>query len=113
MYQCPARNEAPSLRTIDVASGEETIVVAYPFHDIMSDPSGRYIVGDDKEIVHLYDTKSDRMTPLAVHGQDIGMDNQPFHAHPQFSPDRRHVVFCINDEGANDVCLVETEGLIE
>ena len=113
MYQCPSKNEEPSFRAIDVQSGEEKIVVTYPFHDIISDPSGRYIVGDDKEMLHLYDTETERMTPLAVHGQDIGMDNQPFHAHPGFSPDRKHVVFCINDEGANDVCLVDIEDLIQ
>jgi len=113
MYQCPAKGEEPSLRTIDVDSREEKIVVEYPFHDIMSDPSGRYIVGDDKEIVNLYDTKTETMTPLAVHSQDIGMDNQPFHAHPGFSPDRKQIVFCMNDGGANDVALADTEGLIE
>lgn len=106
-YAFRGPNAPWSVRMVEVATGEERLLTEHPYSHFIGDAQGRFIVGDDPQHVTLLDMASGRLTPLAVHGQELSVRNTLYHPHPAFSPDGRLVVFCRRDaEGRNDVCLI-------
>jgi oligogalacturonide lyase len=109
-YACPARDEPKSVRTVDVASGQETILTEHPFSHFIGDRAGDKIVGDDPQYVTLLDVATGTLTPLAAHGQALTIANTLYHPHPAFSPDGKQIVFCRRDAlGNNDVCVMSVD----
>ena len=106
-YIYSSQDGTRSMCLINVTSGRERVLAHYPFRGMVSDRSGRYIVGDERELVTLFDVETGVFTPLAAHGQEARMQYKHCHPYPVFSPDSRKVLFCMNDDGANDLCLVD------
>jgi oligogalacturonide lyase len=94
---------------IDTLSGQESVLTHHNFSHFISDRTGTLIVGDDATHVTLLNVPSGTLQPLVRHHQALTIANTLFHPHPAFSPDGKRIVFCRKDEqGRNDVCLLET-----
>ncbi|MFW5856264.1 MAG: oligogalacturonate lyase family protein [Planctomycetota bacterium] len=102
--------EPTAVCRVDTRTDAESILTRHGFCHFISNCDGDHIVGDDEQHVALFDVRADRLTPLVRHNQALTIANTLYHPHPAFSPDGTRVVFCRRDEdGHNDVCLIDVE----